>query len=195
MSHLRQALLVVGNMIKSLIFIVALTILVSCRTSIETFQTSDTTKIGVKATAFRGTIFTTTYQTDKLLIDNADSTIRFTPTREEIILAESILQDKISEANRQHVNQFGKRQYIDRNMNKYFRQYVGFIDNNGDRNIHINFHWDRFTLLDRIKGYWDDRLDYTSDYSIVFDGGSRYWSINVNLTSKTLHGLSVNGVA
>ena len=49
--------------------------------------------------------------------------------------------------------------------------------------------------MDRVKGYWDDRLDYTSDYSIVFDGGSRYWSVNVNLTSKTLYGQSVNGVA
>ena len=64
----------------------------------------------------------------------------------------------------------------------------------GDSIIHINFQWDRFTLFDRIKGYWDDRLDYTSDFSIVFDGGSRYWNVNVNLTSKKMFGLSVNGV-
>ena len=182
-------------MTKPLIIITVLTLLVSCRTSIETFQTSDTNKIGVKSNRFRGTLFTTSYQADKLFIDTADSLNRFAPTKDDIALAESILKEQIGEANKKRLNQFGKRQYIDRNLNKYFRQYVGFIDKNGDRIIHINFHWDRFTLIDRIKGYWDDRLDYTSDYSIVFDGGSRYWSVNANLTSNKLYGLSVNGVA
>jgi hypothetical protein len=161
----------------------------------ETIQTGDANKIGVKSNKFRGTIFTHSYQTDKLFITKVDSANRFTPTKENIKLAESILQEQISEANKRHVNQFGKRQYIDRNLNKYFRQYVGYLNENGDRTIHISFHWDKFTITDRIKGYWDDRLNYTSDYSIVFDGGSRYWSVNVNLTSKTLFGLSVNGVA
>jgi len=180
---------------KPLIIITALTLLFSCRTTIETFQTYDANKIGVKSNKFTGTIFTTSYQTDKLFITKVDSANRFTPTKEDIKLAESILQEQISEANKRHVNQFGKGQYIDRNLNKYFRQYVGYLNENGDRSIHINFHWDKFTIIDRIKGYWDDRLNFTSDYSIVFDGGGRYWSVNVNLTSKTLFGLSVNGVA
>ena len=180
---------------KSLIIITALTLLISCRTTIETFQTSDANKIGVKSKKFRGTLFTNSYQAHKLFIEAVDSLNRFTPTEEDIAFAESILTEQIREANKSRINQFSKRQHIDKNLNKYFRQYVGFIDKNGDRNIHINFHWDRFTLLDRIKGYWDDRLDYTSEYSIVFDGGSRYWSANVNLTSKKLYGLSVNGVA
>ena len=191
---LRQYLYV-GNMAQSLIIISVLTLLVSCRTSIETFQTSDTNKIGVKSNRFRGTLFTNSYQADKLFIDTADSLNRFTPTEEDIALAESILRERIREANKNRINQFGKRQHIDKNLNKYFRQYVGYLNKNGDRTIYINFHWDRFTLMDRVKGYWDDRLDYTSDYSIVFDGGSRYWSVNVNLTSKTLYGQSVNGVA
>lgn len=179
---------------KSLIIIAALTLLVSCRT-METFQTSDANKIGIKSNKFRGTLFTNSYQADKLFIDKADSLNRFTPTEKDIAIAESILKEQIREANKNRINQFSKRQHIDKNLNKYFRQYVGFIDKNGDRNIHINFHWDRFTLMDRAKGYWDDRLDYTSDYSIVFDGGSRYWSVNVNLASKKLYGLLVNGVA
>lgn len=186
---------VVGNMKKSLIIITALTLLISCRTTIETFQTIDANKIGVKSNKFRGTLFTNSYQEDKLFIKAVDSLKRFTPTEEDITLVESILNEQIREANKNRINQFSKRQYIDKNLNKYFRQYVGFIDKNGDRTIHINFHWDRFTLMDRVKGYWDDRLDYTADYSIVFDGGSRYWSAYVNLNSKKLYGLSVNGVA
>jgi hypothetical protein len=182
-------------MTKSLIFITVLTLLVGCRSSIETFQTSDKNKIGVKSNRFRGTVFTTSYQTEKFFIPTADSINKFTPTKEDIAIAENILQEQIGEVNKRHINQFGKHQYIDRNLSKYFRQYIGYIDKNGDRTIHLNLHWDRYTLKDRIKGYWDDRLDYTSDYTIVFDGGSRYWSVNVNLNSKTLFGLSVNGVA
>ncbi|MFT3902977.1 MAG: hypothetical protein QM727_07370 [Niabella sp.] len=79
-------------------------------------------------------------------------------------------------------------------MNKYFRQYVGFINDKGERIIHINLHWDKFTIIDRIKGYWNGRLDYSFDYSITLDGGSRYWSVNVNLVEEQLYGLSVNGV-
>lgn len=186
---------VVGNMKKNLIIIALLTFLLSCcKTTVNTFQTNDTDKIGVKSNRFRGTVFSTHYQFDNLFVATADSIIRFTPTKEDIALTESILKEQISEANKRRINQFGRPQYIDKNLNKYFRQYVGFLNTNGDRIIHINMHWDRFTVTDRIKGYWDDRLDYTSDYSIVFDGGSRYWSVNVNLTSKTLYGLSVNGV-
>lgn len=181
-------------MAKSLIFIALLTSVLSCRTTIDTFQTSDKSKIGVKSNKLRGTIFTTSYQAEKLLLTGADSINSFTPTQKEITFAERILRKQIKEANKSHLNQFGKRQYIDRNLNKYFRQYVGFINNKGERIIHINLHWDRFTLTDRMKGYWDNRLDYLSDYSITLDGGSRYWSVNVNLTKEQLYGLSVNGV-
>jgi hypothetical protein len=179
----------------SLIIITILTVLVSCRLTITTFQTSHTNKIGVKSNQFRGTLFTKSYQSDNLFIDPVDSLNRFTPTEEDILLAESILNEQIRDANHNRINQFSKRQSIERNLKKYFRQYIGFIDRNGDRTIHINFHWDRFTLIDRLKGYWDGRLDYTSDYSIVLDGGSHYWSTTVNLTKRKLYGLSVNGVA
>lgn len=33
------------------------------------------------------------------------------------------------------------------------------------------------------------------DYSMTLDGGNRYWNVNVDLTTKTLYGLAVNGVA
>lgn len=180
---------------KLLILIFLATLLLSCKTSIETFQTNDKDKIGVKSNKFRGTIFKSTYQKDKVYIAVTDSIKTFTPSIQDVTLAESILKEQIENANRSHINQLEKRQYIDRNMNKYFRQYIGFINNKDERIVHINFHWDRFTLMDRIKGYWDDRLDYTSDFSLVLDGGSRYWKVNVNLTTKTLYGLSVNGLA
>ncbi len=186
---------VVGNMTKLAVTILTLTLFLSCKTTIETLQTSDPNKIGVNANKFRGTIFKSTYPGDKLFIQPADTLNRFTPTKADIELAETILKTQIESLNNRHINQFRKGQYIDKNLNKYFRQYIGFINEQGDSTIYLNFHWDRFTFTDRIKGYWDDRLKYTSDFSIVFDGGSRYWSVSVNLNTKKLFGLSVNGVA
>lgn len=161
---------------------------------IKTFPTSDANKIAVKSHKFRGTIFTAAYNFGEFVIAR-DSASRFTPDKEDLSLAEAILKDQIREINKRHPNQLLKREYIENNLNKYFRQYVGFTNSNGERIIHINLRWDRFSLSDRINGYWNSRLDYTSDYSIVFDGGSRYWSVNVNLNSKKLFGLFVNGLA
>jgi len=184
----------VGNMAKSLIVISFLMLLLSCRTTIETFQTSDTNKIGVKSNKFRGTIFKNSY-VNIFPIPSNDTSKRFTPTKEDIALAENILKEQITKANTPRINQLGRRQHIDENLNKYFRQYIGIINEQGDRVVHINLSWDKFTIFDRIKGYGDDRLGFTSDYSMTLDGGSRYWSVNVNMTTKTLYGLSVNGVA
>jgi hypothetical protein len=182
-------------MVKSLLFLVATSILCCCKTSLKTFKTADTHKLGVKSSKFRGTIFDSTYDDAIIAFQQDLYPGRFTPNANEIILAEDILKSQIKQANTRRINQFRRRQYIDRNLNKYFRQYVGFVNKQGQRIIHINFHWNKFTLIDRLKGNWDDRLNYTSDYSRVLDGGSRFWNINVNLSEKKVYGMVVNGVA
>ena len=164
---------------------------VSCSRKHKIIKTEDSKKTGIRSYKFKGTIFDSAYQDIAMYI----ITPRFTPSTEEIFLAEKILRLEIGNANRPRINQLGKREYIDRNLNKYFRQYVGFINEKGHRCIHINFHWDRFSLLDRLKGDWDDRLEYNSDYSRVLDGGSHYWKINVDLVDKRLFGMEVNGIA
>jgi len=181
-------------MTRFLSFILIILFLASCKTTIHTFQTSDKDKIGVKSNKFRGTIFKNTYSQGKLFLGAADSINRFTPTVDEIKLAETILRQQIEKLNNPRINQFGKQSHIDENLNKYFRQYVGFINEKGDSVIHINLYWDKFTLSDRLKGYDDQRREYTSDFSIVLDGGSHYWNVNVNLTKSILERLEVNGV-
>lgn len=178
-----------------LLQIIIVTLLTGCKTSIVTFQTCDPQKIGVKAAKFRGTAFDSTYSNEKLHVHDHIVFRKFTPTIHDIAAAERILKNEIKKVNERKPNQFGRRQYIDRNLNKYFRQYVGFFNKDGHRVIRINMHWDKYTASDRLKGYWDIRLEYTSDYSIVMDGGYQYWSVNVDLTSGTLYNFSVNGVA
>ena len=176
-------------------FIILLTSLISCQTTITAFQTMDLDKIGIQSRKFRGTIFKKSYPQDKLFINLLEEVNRFTPTKEDILLAESILKNQIEKVNKSHINQRRKREYIEKNLKKYFRQYVGFINQKGERIIHINFYWNRFSINERTRGYWDDRLEYNSEYAVVFDGGSRYWNINVNLTTKNLYNLWVNGYA
>ncbi len=171
------------------------TLLFGCKASIVTFQTSDPQKVGIKTTKFRGTAFDSSYSNEKLFLPATFTLKKFTPTKQDIVLAEQILKQQIEKANHRRMNQVGRKQYIHQNLNKYFRQYAGFINENGDRVIHINFYWDKYTVFDRVKGYWDNRLEYTSDYTVVMDGGSRFWNVNVNLITKTLYNLSVNGVA
>ena len=160
--------------------------LLSCTTVIHTFPTKDADKTGVQSNRFRGTIFKSTYPEEKLLMYLGPRYKRITLTKEEVALAENILKQQIKSANSTRMNQLTKREYIHRNLHKYFRQYIGFIDDNGNKIVHINLHWDQFSIVVRLKGHWDSRLKYTSDFSIVFDGGSRYWRGNVDLNKKGL---------
>ena len=80
-------------------------------------------------------------------------------------------------------------------MPHYFRQYVGYLDKNGHRLIHINFYWNAYSAVDKLRGYADQRLTYDSPYALFFDGGSYYWQVTVNLTTRRLCDLQVNGEA
>lgn len=103
-------------MTKLLSIISILFILESCKTTVKTFDTSDNNKIGVKSNKFRGTIFKSSYPKDKLFIVATDSINRFTPTREDIEVAETILKQQIQKLNNPRINQFSKKEYIDKNL-------------------------------------------------------------------------------
>jgi hypothetical protein len=154
----------------------------------------DNSKIGVRFRGTRGTIFNDNYPFSKFLTSDVDSTKRWTPNKDDIELAEGILKEQIKKINKDRINQQDNCPIIHRHLNDYFRQYVGITNDKGQRIIHINFSWDKFTLKDRIVGNSDSRLDFKSDYSFVFDGCSYYWGINVNLDENKLTDLGVNGV-
>lgn len=180
---MRQTLIIVGLLYS----------LASCQSEAKLF-TADNSKIGVKYKRTRGTIFNDNYPFVNFLVSDIDSLTRWTPKQQDIELAERILKEQIKSINKNKINQADNCPVIHRHLNDYFRQYIGVGNNKGQRIIHINFSWDKFTLKDRIVGNSDSRLDFTSDYSFVFDGCSYYWGVNVNLDDKKLSDLSVNGV-
>jgi len=60
---------------------------------------------------------------------------------------ETQLRKDIRDINKNKPNQ-GKDHVpvIHRNLNKYVRQYIGFIDEDGQRVIHVNFFWNHYSL-------------------------------------------------
>ncbi len=108
---------------------------------------------------------------------------RYTPSNTDIVEAERLLQKKIDYVNREHINQEGQCPIIDEHMRMYKRQYVGFTDVTGSHIIWIN-------------GIWDDNVtkERLADDIILTRGGcGRYWHVRVNLDTKKVYGLEVNG--
>ena len=124
------------------------------------------------------------------LLNNSDN--KFTPTLTEIDSAEIILRKGIKKINR--YRPIDNCPVIHRNLNKYKRQYFGFIDSNGDKIIYINCLWDKVGFIDRV--IYKEPVDTTwkIEEKMVMDGCSYYWSIKVNLNQKTLFDFGVNGL-
>lgn len=150
---------------------------------------------GVKGPNFQGSIFKENYP-DKYFYHAFDSVNRFTPTRQEIAEVETILLNQLPAANNLRPNQGNGNPVIHKNLPKYFRQYVGYTDKQGNRIININFYWNHHSIIDKINDYSsgiDSRLNYDSEYSIFLDGGSYHWQADINLTKKKIMNIGVNG--
>lgn len=108
---------------------------------------------------------------------------RYTPTQENIAQVEKLLKDSIS-----YILKYQNKckSPINKNtLKKYRRQYVGFLTKDNDIIIWVNFI--------NNKGISDKEL--SEDVIRVYDGGSNYWSIFVNLTKKELFEMQVNGTS
>jgi len=117
-----------------------------------------------------------------------DSTLKkFTPTIEEIGIAKNLSKDYIDslEQNRnlETVKQYGK--LLKFGDSDYYRQYVGFVDSNGNRIIFIN----------AVCKSYGQKSDLKKNWIFVLDGGSCFYQIKVDLTNKKCIDFSVNGEA
>ncbi len=112
-------------------------------------------------------------------VENQDG--RYTPTDEDIVEAERLIQKRIAYVNRNHENQEGDCPVIDEHMRKYERQYVGFTDITGSHILWVNFVWDE-NAAERLK----------QDIVLTEGGCGHYWHIKVNLETGKVYGLEVN---
>lgn len=108
---------------------------------------------------------------------------RYTPSREDIFLCEKIIKEQLENINNERHSQGGNCPIIHKKIRKYVRQYIGFINNKGEKEVWVNFLWkddDYFNRLDK-------------EVIHVSDGCSYYWSVQINLDAKNLHHLRING--
>lgn len=140
---------------------------------------------------FEGIIFRENYH--QRSGDTAELRIKkFTPSQEDVYAAEVFLRDQIKDK----INQ-GDKKYIFSNLKKYRRQYLGYLNDKGEKIVYINcFPVDLDWADKKIKNEkqvnittWYDSLFY------VFDGGKSFWQIHINITKKKIISMSVNGLA
>lgn len=113
---------------------------------------------------------------------------RWNPTIEDIKIAEESIENFIKKISKKNlINQGGNCPIIHENLEKYLRQYMGVINEKGEKIIVINCFWkDR---KEELIGNWEE------DWITVFDGCSFYWEISVNLNKNKCFDYLVNGRA
>ncbi|TJY66660.1 hypothetical protein FAZ19_07010 [Sphingobacterium alkalisoli] len=152
----------------------------------------DYENIYIRTSAYEGVIFSEHYLHMKNGLKE-----KFTPTLSDIELTEALLRNQLKGINIKKINQGGSCPVIDKKLNKYKRQYFGYIDANGDKIISINCLWEKkgfHDFTDKIFHKAPDDTTWKTDEKNVLDGCSYYWTIKVNLTSKALFDLYVNGL-
>lgn len=112
-----------------------------------------------------------------------DVGVRFKAEETHILMAERILKENIDNLEKNQPEYTGPR--IVNRLDQYFRQYIGFVNNEGEDVIWINF-WIKEDVI--------FNPETLSKYIVTSDGGgSDHWSIYVNITTQELCGMRVNG--
>lgn len=134
----------------------------------------------IKGKNFSGYIF----DSEKFALVSIENQVqRYTPTKEDICLAEKLLAKQIKDINKDQLNQTDGCPKIHKNLSKYVRQYVGFINDKQQKVIWINFIWENEIS--------DKKLQ--EDIIQSYDGCSYYWNVTVNLNNTQFYDLNVNG--
>ena len=107
---------------------------------------------------------------------------RFTPTRFNVDTAEIGLVQWINNVDKSTIPNYNE--FIKKKLNKYSRQYIGYLDSNNERILLINFIYST-----------DSHKKWRYEYIEVLDGGFYYWYIEFNLTKREFQNIKINGDA
>jgi len=111
---------------------------------------------------------------------------RFTPTVEEARRADALSRAYLQSYDGPSAYYKNNIPRILESLDGYGRQYFGFVDQEGNRVIWINYFLN--DPEEKFDGWRDDIM-------LVLDGGYRYFNVKVNLTTGECYGLRINGVA
>jgi hypothetical protein len=109
----------------------------------------------------------------------------FYPKIEQISIAEKLIKMNIGKMNIDKLNQYDNCPVIHKNLKKYARQYIGFINEKGEKVVWINFIWKKY------NSHITDMMDKEIIY--FHDGCSYFWNIKVNIDKNQVYDLKING--
>ena len=166
---------------KSILVLMILLIFIYCKGQSIFPKDSICDTIHINTANYEGIIFGKNCLKKWILKEN-----RWNPTKEDIEIAEILIKKYIIK----QVKKKGMPNQVDSpkihlNFDKYLRQYVGYVNEKGDRIIMINCFWKDFVM----KYYFDWEVRWID----VMDGGSYYWQVEVNIGKKKCFDYNVNG--
>ena len=113
------------------------------------------------------------------------------PEQKDIEIVDKVLKKAIEK------NEFNfiKKPILENITKNLYKQYIPYIDENGDRIILLN----TFCRILKISTEKDDayelrEFDWKSEHYGVNDGGFCYWRITINVDKEEYFNLMVNGV-
>ncbi|MDR2204860.1 MAG: hypothetical protein LBE36_01695 [Flavobacteriaceae bacterium] len=109
---------------------------------------------------------------------------RFTPSKQEIEHIEKIISVSIPKEKKATTNLGKQCPKISKNLKNYNRQYIGYMDINGNRIVWINFIWKK-----NCPSNWE------KDIILNMDGCSYFWQTKINLEDDKIFDLFINGMA
>jgi hypothetical protein len=148
--------------------------------TIVKFDKVSHSSVYVKGNDFEGVIFSKEKSIDTYQVS---ATERFTPSPGDIILIERLLHKNLDTC----LNSWKEARYVHSRLKKYIRQYIGYINQKGERIVYINAFIRDPNFIN--KKEWLDHIP------IVEDGGNSFWRIKINLNTHQLFEFGINGVA
>ena len=131
----------------------------------------------IKTDKYQCAIFPKEYElpNSKLQIDK-----RFTPSKEEIELFENQLYKEFKEFKKSNPTQRkSKKQIIYKSLRKYNRQYLGIINESGNKILFINF-------LNSSSGIKEIDNSWKKEWKLIFDIGHENWYAKYDLNEKQI---------
>lgn len=141
----------------------------------------------IKGSDFEGVVFSKDFAFPFISDQPADK--RFTPSVAQIEAAEKLLTKDLKTLNVAKLRQGGSfGPVIHENLNKFVRQYYGYINDSGDSVVYISCLTKGNNQVSKQTPNW------LKGAVLVLNGGSNYWQIQANLSRSSLFGLGVNGL-
>lgn len=135
----------------------------------------------IKGKKYKGYVFPKDHNA---LIGIQNQSSRFVPDKKDIEYFESVLRERIVNLTKEIPDQGERCPNIAKKLRKYTRQYFGFITNDQERVLYVNFVWSKSDdlILSKIN----------TENIGVYGGCSFYWNVKYNLDTDVFYDLRVN---